>query len=454
MTNYLELAQAVVKRAAESSSAEVEVIITESRETEIRVDRGEVEKLSQSDSRGMGVRVIEAGRTGYAYTSDFSDESIEKTWRTALELAAVATPDEYRALPEPQPIPDDDLEIWDQSLVEVATDDKIALAKRIERAALNYDSRVVMTNACTYQDGISHMYLANSKGFAGQYGQTVCVGFLYAFARDEAGGMTSGIGLGASNYFSQLDADAIGEEAGRKAVSMLGGQPVATQTGTVILDPVVGAQIVGTLAAALTAEAWQKQRSFLLDKMGQTVASDMVTLMDNGRMKRGLGSAPFDGEGVPTRATRLIDEGVLQNLIYDSYSARKAGVQSTGNAQRAGHRSLPQLQPSNFYMQPGNVTPEEMIKSVDKGFYVLNVMQTGGIDPVTGDCSMAASGLWIENGEIAGPVNGVTIATTLGDFLQNVTQVGSDLRMVPFFGNIGVPTLRIDNVIIGGTNAS
>lgn len=454
MTDYLELAQSVIQQAAQDSSAEIEVIITESRATEIRVDRGEVEKLSQSDSRGMGVRVIEAGRTGYAYTSDFSDESINKTWRMALELAAVATPDEYRTLPEPQPIPDEDLEIWDPTLMDVTTDEKIVLAKRIEQAALDYDPRVVMTNSCTYQDSISHVYLANSKGFVGEYGQTVCVGFLFGFARDEAGGMCSGIGLDVSNYFGQLDAEAIGQEAAQKAVSMLGGQPVATQTGTVILDPVVGAQIVGTLAAALTAEAWQKQRSFLLDKMGQTVANDMVTLMDNGRMKGGLGSAPFDGEGVPTSATRLIDEGVLQNLIYDNYSARKAGVKSTGNAQRSGHTSLPQLGPSNFYMQPGNVTPEEMIKGVDKGFYVLSVMQTGGIDPVTGDCSMAASGLWIENGEVTGPVNGVTIATTLNDFLQNVTQVGSDLRMVPFFGNIGVPTLRVDNVTIGGTGAS
>lgn len=452
MTNYLELAQSVVQQAAEASGAEVEVIITDSSETEIRVDRGEVEKLAQASSRGMGVRVIDGGRTGYAYTSDLSPESVETTWRTALELAEVATPDEHRALPDPQPIPQDDLEIWDKDLASVSVADKIALAKRIEQAALDYDPRVVMTNWCTYQDGLSHVYLANSRGFAGEYGQTVSVGFLYAIARDEDGGMVNAVGLGATNYFNELDAEAIGREAGYKAVSMLGGKQVETQVGTVILDHFAGAQILAALAQALTAESWQKQRSFLLDKMGQSVGSDMVTLMDNGRMKRGLASAPFDGEGVPTRATRLIDEGVLQNLIYDSYSAHKAGVGSTGNAQRAGHRSLPQLGPSNFYMQPGNISPQEMIKGVSKGMYVLSIMQTGGIDPVTGDCSMGASGLWIENGEIVGPVNGVTIATTLGGFLENITQVGDDLRMMPFFGTIGVPTLRVDNVTIGGVN--
>jgi PmbA protein len=177
----------------------------------------------------------------------------------------------------------------------------------------------------------------------------------------------------------------------------------------------------------------------------------MVTLLDNGRMPRGVSSAPFDGEGVPTKATRLIDEGVLQNLIYDSYSARKEGKQSTGNAQRQGHRSTPMLGPSNFYMQPGHLSRDEIIKGVDKGLYVISVMQTGGIDPVTGDCSMGANGLWIENGGIVGAVGGVTIATTLDGFLNNITQVGSDLRTVPFFGAIGVPTLRLDNVTIGGT---
>jgi PmbA protein len=450
MTNYLELAKQVVQRAA-AGGAEAEVIITHGSETQIRVSHGEVEQLSQSGSRGMGVRIIDGGRTGYAYTSDFSDDSIEQTWRTAVELAKVATPDPHRALPDPRPIPDEDLEIWDKNLANIPATDKIAFAKQVERAALDYDERVILTQWCTYQDSISHMHLANSHGFAGEYGQTVAASFLIGIARGEDGGMMNAFGVGASNFFSDLDPVAIGREAGEKAVSILGGQPVPTQVGTIVLDPVIGAEILSAMSSALTAEAWQKKRSFLLDRMGQQVGSDMVTLMDNGRMKRGLASAPFDGEGVPTSATRLVDEGVLQNLVYDSYSARKAGVASTGNAQRAGHRSVPSLGPSNFYMQPGNVSREEIIAGVDKGLYVLSIMQTGGIDPVTGDCSMGANGLWIENGQIIGPVGGVTIATTLNDFLSNITQVGNDLRMVPFFGNIGVPTLRVDNVTIGGT---
>ena len=452
MSEFLELAQKVVEQAS-SNGREVEVIITRSKETQVRVDKGEVEQLSSSGSRGMGVRIINEGKVGYAYTSDFSDESIKSTWEIAVELSEVATPDELRSLPEPQEIPEEDLGIWDDDLEHVSIDDKIAFAKTAEQTALDYDERLILTNRTTFADSIDFVHLANSRGFAGEYGRTVAFGFLVGIARSEEGQMQSAFGLGASNFFKDLDAIAIGEEAGRKATSMLGGKSVPSQTATVIFDPIIGAQIIGAIAQSLTAQAMQRKRSFLLDKMGQVVGNDMVTFMDNGRLKGGLASAPFDAEGVPTSATRLIDEGVLQNVIYDTYSARQDGVQSTGNAGRNGHRGLPQLQPTNFYMQPGSITPEDMIKGVKNGFYVLSSMQTGGVNSVTGDCSMAASGLWIKDGEITGPVADVTIATTLNDFLMNITQVGSDLRMVPFFGNLGVPTLRVDNVTIGGTEA-
>jgi PmbA protein len=316
MINYLELAKEVVKRAA--NGVEAEVIITRGSETHIRVSQGEVEQMSQSGARGMGVRIIDGGRTGYAYTSDFSDDSIEKTWRTAVELAKVATPDPYRALPDPRPIPDEDLDIWDKKLPAVTTQDKIAFLRRVEQAALDYDPRVIVTQWCTYEDTVEHVHLANSRGFAGEYGRTVVASFLIGVARGDDGVMTNAFGLGVSNFYDDLDPEAIGREAGEKSVSLLGGKPVPTQVGTVVLDPIVGGQVLTALASALSAEAWQKKRSFLLDKMGQQVGSDMVTLMDNGRLKRGLASAPFDGEGVPTSATRLIDEGVLQNLIYDS----------------------------------------------------------------------------------------------------------------------------------------
>ncbi len=452
MTDYLQLAQDVVKKLA-ARGVEADAVIMDDAETRVRVDRGEVEQLSQSGSRGIGIRVIDGGRVGYAYTADFSSESLDEAASAAYDLAQVATPDEFRALPESQPIPDDvlneDLEIWDDDLPGVPTDAKIALAKDVEQAALDYDPRVVMTVHCTYADGISRVYLANSKGFAGSYQRTVAYSYLDGVGRDE-GGQTMAMGLGVSNFFSDLDAEAIGQEAGKRAVDLLGGQPVETQTGTVVFDAMVMADILGTISQALTAQAMQRGRSYLLGKMGQDVGSDKVSIVDNGRLKRGLASAPFDGEGVPTSATRLIDEGVLQNVIYDSYTARKDGVKSTGNAQRGSHRGLPRLGPSNFYLQPGTASFDKLIAGVHRGLYVTSIMQVGGINSINGDCSMGASGIWIENGKLTRPVTGVTVATTLEDLLKNVAEVANDLRVVPFGGAIGAPTVRVEGVRIGG----
>lgn len=449
--DYLQLAQRVVQDAS-AEGREVEVIITEGKETEISISQGEVEQLQQNGPRGMGVRVLIDGRTGYAFTSDFSEESIAQTWQTAIELAQVATPDEFRKLPPAQAVPDEDLGLWHEAMVEVPTEEKIAFAKRMEQAALDTDDRIFLVNTCDYGDQIGHTYLANSKGFASSYGQTVAFGIVGAIAKDGDQAVAA-FDFRVANSLAELDAEMIGQGAAQKALRMLGGQPVPTQTTTVVLDHLVGAQILGAFSAALSAESWQRSRSFLIGKMGQEIGSSMVTIMDNGRLKGGLGSAPFDGEGVPTKATRLVDEGVLQNLIYDSYTAAKDDTFSTGNAARNGHRGLPRLGPSNFYMQPGLKSRDELIADVEDGFYVLSVMQTGGIDPVTGDCSMSANGVWIKDGQLTDPIGGVTIATTLGDFLQNISDVGSDLRQLPFMGSLGVPTLRVDNVRVGGSEA-
>ncbi len=449
MTDYLQLAQDVVSKIAKNG-VEAEAVIIDSYETEIRVDQGQVEQLARNGSKGLGVRVIDGGKVGYAYTSDFSAKAIEETAQAALELAQIATPDEFRGLPEPQAIPVEDLEIYDAELENVSTDQKIALAKQAEEVTLATDKRVFNAQS-NYGDFLQHFYLANSRGLAASFDRTGVFCYVVATARDENGDQANGFGLDASPFFHELSGERVGKEAAYKTTLTLGAIPVQTQVAPVVFDPFVMAELLAYLSAAMTADAMQRGRSFLIDKMGQEIGSDKVTLLDNARLKRGMGSAPFDGEGVPTSATRLVDEGVFQNVIYDTYSARRAGVKSTGNAQRDSHRTLPRLGVSNFYIQPGNQTPEEIIGGVERGLYVTRIMQTGGINPVNGDCSMAASGVWIEDGKFTHPVNGVTIATTLQDLLNNVSAVGSDLRMVPFFGAIGAPTVRVDNMTIGGT---
>ncbi|MGB1250677.1 MAG: TldD/PmbA family protein [Candidatus Promineifilaceae bacterium] len=446
--NYLELAKEVVARAA-VDGMEAEAYIEIGVETQINVDRQQVEKLSYSGSKGLGLRVLQDGKMGYAYTSNFSAESITDTIEQAQALTKAADPDPHRSLPMPEPIISAELEIFDDSIATTHIDDKVAFAMAVEKAALEYDERVMMTNRCTYSDQSGEVFLANSHGFADSYKKSVAICFTLAIGRDDDG-QTQAIGFGASSSLHDLDPVAVGRKAGQRAVALLGGKPVPTQQVTVVFDPVVSAQLLVAMASALNAGAMQRGRSFLAGKMGEDVASDMVTLLDNGRLAGALGTSPFDAEGVPTRATRLIDEGVLQTLIYDHYTAQRSGGRSTGNASRYSHRTPPTLGPTNFHMQPGNQTQEEIIAGVENGFFVLNAMNTGGINPVSGEFSSAASGIWIKDGKLTDPINEVTIAASLSDMLNNITAVGNDLVFVPLFGSIGAPTLRIDTMTVGG----
>ena len=446
--NYTELAQRVVNQAT-NDGVEVEAYIAVGSETNIQVRGGAVEKFSYAGSKGLGVRVIKAGQMGYAYTSDFSDESIAKTIATALTLSEVADADEHRRLPDPKPLSDEDLAIYDSSLLAVDAETKVAFQKAVEAAALAYDERVQVSIMNSYIDGISEVYLANSKGFHGSYNSTFAGAYIMVMAVDESDRAT-GFGLQIGRSLNDIDAATVGRQAAEQAVNLLGGKPVPTQTATVVYHPVAATALLGAISQALTAEAMQRNRSFLQGKLGQTVASDVVTLLDNGRLPGGLATRPFDDEGNPTSATRLIDEGVLQAVIYDAYTADRDGTNSTGNAMRGSHRAAPSLAPSNFYIQPGPDDADALIAGVEKGLYVINTMNTHSINPVSGDYSVSAQGFWIENGKLTHPVNNVTIALPLGQILQNVRAVGNDLTFLPFGGAIGSPTIRVDNVVIGG----
>jgi PmbA protein len=446
--NYLEVAQSVVEHASRYGVA-AEAYIHVGKETNLQVARGAVEKLSHAGSKGLGVRVIKDGRLGYAYTSDFSPANIRRTTMNAMALCEVADADEYRVLPEPQAVPDDDLRCFDPAMANLSVEEKVAFAKAVEEAALIADDRVKMVLNATYQDAIGNVYLANSKGFAGSYRRSMAASYAMAIAAEGEERATA-FGVGVATSFHELDPGQIGREAGEKAARLLGGRPVPTQRASVVYSPFAANGVIGALARALTAEAMQKNLSFLQGKMGQDVASDVVTLLDNGRLPGGLATRPFDDEGQPTGATRVIDEGVLQALLYDTYTSLKDGARSTGNATRPSHRQPPELTPSNFYLQPGTMTPEELIAGVENGLYVVSTMNSHSISPVSGNYSVSAQGFWIENGRLTHPVNEVTIAIPLDELLKNVKAVANDLVFLPFMGAVGSPTFRVDGVMIGG----
>ena len=448
--DYLEFARDVVSRAVEQG-VEAEAFVNVGQNTSVNVDRGEVEKLSQAGSKGLGVRVIRDGRMGYAYTSDFGASSIKKTIEAAVTLANVADGDEYRSLPAPQPLEDDELEVYDQAIVELPIGRKVEMARRIEKAAFRYDERVVLTNRCTLMSQHGTVAVANSKGIAGSYDKSFIGGFVMVMAADE-NDRSMAFGFDFGSRLADFRPTEVGKDAARKAVGMLGGKPVPTQRASVVYSPMAATSILGALSRALGADAMQRNRSFLEGKVGHTVAADIVSVLDNGRLPGGIATRPFDDEGVPTAATRLIDEGVLQTALHDHYTATRDGTaSSTGNANRRSHASMPALDASNFYFQPGHETPEEVIGGVEQGLYVESVMNTASINPISGDYSISAKGYWIEKGKLSHPVNEVTIALPMQELLQNVKAVGNDLTFVPMMGALGSPTIRVDGVMIGGS---
>lgn len=440
----------IVFEVGRAAGADAEAYVTAQKETNVEVKQGEVEKFSFAGSKGLGVRVIREGRMGYSYTSDFTEDSVRRCTEQALALAEAADADAFRKLPEPDSRPiREPLDNYDPAMETLPAEEKVAFAIAVEKAALEADERVVMALWSRYLDGVADVFLTTTKGFTGDYKQSFAGGIVMAIAADGDERAVS-FGVGVDNSIHKLDPQKIGREAGERAARLLGGKPVPTQEATIVYSPFAATDVIGAMSRAMTAEAMQKNRSFLHGKLGQDVASDMVTLLDNGRMPGGLATRPFDDEGVPTGATRLINEGVLEAVIYDTYTAAKEGTESTGNASRNSHREPPQLAPSNFYLQPGNVTPEELIADVKQGLYVVNTMNTHSINPVSGDYSVSAQGFWIEDGKLTYPVNEVTIAIPLDKLLKNVKGVADDLLFLPFMGAIGSPTFRVDGVMIGG----
>ncbi len=447
--NMLELAKKTLEMAESTGVDQAEVLAMVTRSTRVKVYRQEVEELVSATGSGVGVRVLKGSAVGYAYTSDTSEDSLAAAARAAAAAAAVTAPDEYEGLPEPAAeFPR--LDLYDEKLMQVPLADKIELAKAVERAALERDRRISQVEGATYAEGEGSVALANSLGFSRAYRETTCYAFLQAIAEQD-GKMQTGVSFTTGREPSQLEGEAIGREAADRALSLLGGSQCRSMSCPVVMDPFVTAGVIGVIGGALTGESVQKKRSMFAGKEGQAVAVTAVQLIDNGIHPQGLASAPFDGEGVPSQETVLIKDGILQGFLYDAYTGRKGSRASTGNGVRGSYRSQPHVGATNLELRGGTATGDEMIASVELGFYVMDV--TGihsGVNPVSGDFSVGANGRLIRDGKLAEPVREVTIAGNLLSMLTSVITVGNDNRWVPFGGSIHAPSLLIGEMTVSG----
>ncbi|MEK6301054.1 MAG: metallopeptidase TldD-related protein [Acidobacteriota bacterium] len=438
----LSLANEAVRRGA----SEAEVIIRHRTEFSVSVRLNEIETLQQSSDQGFGLRVLIEGKQASVSGSDLRRDTVFSLIDEAIELARATSPDDTAGLPERDELATSipDLDLYDSAIEQLPTEEKIELALRAERAASDYSDQIINFDGGGFDSASGTAILANSLGFAGEYRATSC-SLVAVPVASENGKMQRDYWYDVRRKLSELDTpEAIGVMAAKRTLRKLGARPVPIQNVPVVFEPNIARDLIGDIFTAVSGESIFRKSSFLVGQLGERVASERLTVVDDGTRPRGIGSRPFDGEGLSTRRTVVINKGVLESYLLNTYTARKLGLKSTGNAGR-GLVGAPSVEAGNMYVEPGPHSPEEIIKSVSKGFYVTELIGFG-VNIVTGDYSRSASGIWIENGELTFPVQGVTIAGNLKEMLNDVEMIGNDLD---FRGSVVSPTLLIGRMTIG-----
>ena len=444
-----DAARRAVEGAVAAGASDAEAWAEESTSRRVRVYAGEVESLSDAGGRGIGVRAFAGTRVGYAYGTDLSDEGVAETARAAREAAELADEDEYEGLPEE--LGTSDVEgLASSGFADWPTERVVELALALDRAARAPEGVTQVENS-VYSDGRGSVALANSRGFAASYESTQAWAYSSAFAGEGADLMT-GLGVGMGRDPATLDPEAIGTEAAERALALVGARQPASRRCPVVLDSFVAASFVGFIGSMLSADAVQRGRSLFAGREGDEVAGPVLRIADDGTDPDGPASAPFDGEGTPTRRTALIEDGRLLGFLYDSRTARRAGRSTTGNASRGSYRTPPSVGTSNLIVEPGDRDLAGLVAEAGEGLYVTDVAGLhSGVNPVSGTFSVGASGRLIENGRLGTPVREITIASDLVSMLKSVRSTGSEARWVPFGGSVKAPPLLVAEMAVSGS---
>ncbi|MEA2330469.1 MAG: PmbA protein [Thermoleophilaceae bacterium] len=443
-----DVARRAVEAAVDAGATDAEAWAEEATSRRIQVYDGEVESLSDAGGRGVGVRAFVDGRSGYAYGTDLSEGGLAEVAGAARAAAEAADPDEYGGLPDEcgaTPVEG----LASPVLREWSTEQKVELALAVERAARSRPGVTQVENAI-YSDAEGSVALANSRGFTDGYDATQAWAYASAFAGEGADLMT-GLGVDLARDPGALDAEAIGAEAAERALALVGARQPDSRRCPVVLDAFVAASFMGFIGSMLSAEAVQRGRSLFAGREGDEIAHGAVALADDGTDPDGPASAPFDGEGSPSRHTPLIGDGRLLTFLFDARTARRAGRQTTGNASRGSYRSPPSVGTTNLVLEPGTHDLEGLLREAGDGLFVTDVAGLhSGVNPVSGIFSVGASGRLIEGGEAGAPVRELTIASDLVSMLQAVREVGSQARWVPFGGSVKAPPILVGEMAVSG----
>ncbi|HMU54724.1 MAG TPA: metallopeptidase TldD-related protein [Nitrospira sp.] len=445
---YRQLASDVLAMAKRGGATEADVVIVDGENLSVQVRLGAVDRLSKAREKRLGLRVFVGKRSASTSTSDFSSASLHQLVEETCTLARAVVEDQVSGLPAAEEMAKEqpDLDLHDTTRLD--TDRQIELARRAESAAMAADERITNSEGADFDSSSGRIVLANSHGFVGEYRSSSFSLSVSPIAVDPAtGAMQRDAWYGVQRKFRKLESpEAIGTEAAKRAVRRLGAKKVGTKRVPVVFDQEMAASLMGNLCGAVSGYSLYKGASFLIGQLGKPLAPDYVTIYDDGRMVGGLGSRPFDGEGLATRKNTVVEKGKLASYLLDAYSGRKLGLPSTGNASRSVGES-PSVGPTNFYLAPGSRSADDIIMTVKDGLYVTELIGFG-INMVTGDYSRGASGFWIENGELAYPVEEITIAGNLKQMFRDIEMVGNDLT---FRGRIASPTVKIAEMTVAGS---
>ncbi len=451
MNDLAELAASAVERAVAAGAGDAEAYASEAENREVRVHGGEVESLTAATQRGLGLRVWIGGRVGYGFGTDLSPGGVEAIAARAVEASRVADEDEFAGPPAGNGEAPALAGLSDDSRAEWSPAQIADLALTVERTALESDARIAAVEQAVYFDSAERVAIAASSAPGGEYETTSCYAYLQALAEGKDGRET-GLGFGLARGPAGLDPVAIGREGAERATEMIGSSKPASRSCPVVLDPTVAASFVGLLGRAVGADAVQRGRSPLAERLGEEVAAEAFVLSDDGLDPAGFATAPVDAEGTPRRRTALIEAGRLQTYLYDSYTARRGGARTTGNAGRSGYRSPPAVSASNLIVAPGSASLEQLLREAGDGVYINDVAGLhSGVNPVTGVFSVGASGRAIAAVALAEPLREFTIASDLVSMLRAVRAAGSESRWVPFGGSVSTPPLLIGEMTVSGS---
>lgn len=428
LDDLFALGDRIVGRA--TAGEQIEAIVVNETDTEVRVFEGDVESFTSATSQGIGIRVIKDQRQGFAWAGSLDEEIIDSTLSEARDNATFGTVDPFLDMAEPDGVEQAELDLYDERINSFSTEEKISLALELEKITKDRDPRVMLVESADFADSVSQGVVVTSKGIRTGGRDSVC----YVTATVLAGGDDDtqiGFGYSVDRHPGELDLDHASQMAVDRSVRLLGATKPPTEKLTIVLDPMVTAQFLSILGSTMSGESVLKGRSLFADRLGELVAAPSITLVDDPTNPKAFTASEADGEGLATRRNVLIENGKLNKFVHNSYTGRRLETESTGNCVR-GFTSTPGVGTIALALAPGDRPQAELIASIDNGVLIQGVSGLhSGVNPVSGDFSTGADGLRIRNGELAEPLREFTIGSTLQRMLLDVVEVGGDLEWLP-----------------------